>query len=145
MLVDNDRPEDKKKKELLLSKGIPIFSWDEGKCIETALLPLLSKEPLGKLLLWDSEKKDATWDELIKQGYATARYSFKDNLKDTDLLEVAKICSKKEFFKRVSGGEVLGKTIFENWGNISSKKEEAKTINAIVKWINYGDDKGISK
>lgn len=145
VLVDNDRPEDKEKKELLLSKGIPIFSWDEGKCIETALLPLLSKESLGKLLMWDSEKKDATWDELIKQGYAKEKYSFKDDLKDTDLPEVAKICSKKEFFKRVAGGEALGKAIFENWENISFEKEETKTINAIVKWINYGDDTRISK
>lgn len=145
VLIDNDRPEDKEKKELLLSKGIPIFSWDEGKCIETALLPLLSKESLGKLLLWDSEKKDATWDELITQGYATEKYSFKDNLKNTDLPEVAKICSKKEFFKRVAGGEELGKAVFENWKNISSEEVEIKTINAIVKWINYGNDTRISK
>ena len=82
---------------------------------------------------------------LVKCGYATDKYSFKDNLKNTDLSEVAKICSKKEFFKRVAGGEALGKAIFENWENISSKKEETKTINAIVKWINYGDDSRISK
>lgn len=145
VLVDNDRLEDKKKKESLSSKGIPIFSWDEGKCIETALLPLLSKESLEKLLLWDSEKKDATWDELIKCGYATEKYSFKDNLKDIELSEVAKICSKKEFFKRVAGGEALGKAIFENWESISSKKEEKKTISAIVRWINYGEHTKISK
>lgn len=97
------------------------------------------------MLLWDSENKDATWDELIRQGYATKKYTFKDNLKNTDLPKVAKICSKKEFFKRVAGGEVLGKAIFENCKNISSEEEEAKTINAIVKWINYGDDTRISK
>lgn len=145
VLVDNDRPEDKEKKELLLSKGIHIFSWEEGKCIETALLPLLSKEAFGKLLLWDSEKKDATWDELIKEGYAAERYSFKDDLGNADLPKVAKICSKKEFFKRVAGGEALGKAIFENWGHISHVEEAAKTINAIVKWINYGNDTEIFK
>ena len=109
------------------------------------MLPLLSKESLEKLLLWDSEKKDATWDELIAQGYATEKYLFKDNLKNTDLPEVAKICSQKEFFKRVAGGEELGKAVFENWKNISSEKVEIKTINAIVKWINYGNDTRISK
>ena len=144
VLIDNDRPEDEPKKKSLFSKGVPIFSWEEGKCIETALLPLLSKEMLGKLLLWDSEKKDATWDELIKQGYSVTRYFLKEDMKDTDLYEVAKICAKKEFFKRVAGGEELGKTIFENWATISPEAEEIKTINAIVKWINYGNETRIS-
>ena len=143
-LVDNDRPEDEKKKMSLSSKGITIFSWEAGKCIETALLPLLSKKMLEELLLWDSEKKDATWDELIKQGFAIKRYSLLKDLNKTDLLKVAEICSKKEFFKRVAGGEALGKAIFENWENIPSNTEEVKTIETIVKWINYGEDARIS-
>jgi len=145
VLVDNDRPEDNEKKELLLAKGIQVFSWDEGRCIETALLPLLSKGSIEQLLLWDSEKKEATWDELIKQKYAIEKYSLKKEMGDADLLEVAKICSKKEFFKRVAGGEILGRTIFENWDYISLETEQAKTIDKIVKWINYGNDERISK
>lgn len=35
--------------------------------------------------------------------------------------------------------------IFENWGHISHVEEAAKTINAIVKWINYGNDTEIFK
>lgn len=114
VLVDNDRPEDEKKKMSLSSKGITIFSWEAGKCIETALLPLLSKKILAELLLWDSEKKDATWNELIRQGFAIKRYSFIEDLNKTDLLKVAEICSNKEFFKRVSGGEALGKRYHGN-------------------------------
>lgn len=144
VLVDNDRFEDEIKKLSLLSKGVPIFSWDEGNCIETALLPLLSKEALEELLSWDSEKKDATWDELIGQGYALEKYLLKDVFKDNDLQEIAKICSKKEFFKRVAGGEVLGRAIFINWDNISIKDTAKKTIEEIVKWINYGNNTRIS-
>lgn len=145
LLVDNDRPEDIKTKTSLSLKGISIFSWDEGKCIETALLPLLSKELFENLLLWESEKKDATWDELIKQGYAKNKYSLNDDLKESDLYNVAKICSKKEFFKRVAGGEALGKAIFENWEKLSPKKEVTKTISEIVQWINYGNETRIFK
>lgn len=140
LLVDNDRPEDIKKKEILLSMGIPIFTWDEGKCIETALLPLLTKESFEKLLLWDSEKKNATWNKLIECGYAKEKYSFSNDLKNEDLLEIAKICSEEEFFKRVAGGEELGKAIFNNCKNILSDTEETKTLNEIIKWINYGKD-----
>lgn len=145
LIVDNDRPEDRRKRESLLSKGIHIFSWNENKCIETALLPLLSKEALNNLLLWDSEKKEATWDELIEQGYATKKYLLREELNDKELLNIAMICNKKEFFKRVAGGEALGRAIFDNCKNISSDMEEIKTINEIVKWINYGKDTRIFK
>ncbi|MEE0740653.1 AAA family ATPase [Ruminococcus sp.] len=62
-----------------------------------------------------------------------------------ELLNIAMICNKKEFFKRVAGGEALGRAIFDNCKNISSDMEEIKTINEIVKWINYGKDTRIFK
>lgn len=145
VLIDNDRPEDEKKKHSLIAKGISVFTWDEGQCIETALLPLFSVEALCELLQWESEKKDATWDEIIKQGYACEKYSFGENVKNSDLLEIAKICSKKEFFKRVAGGEELGKKFFGKISDISQDSEAIKTINSIVRWINYGEEVGIFK
>ncbi len=139
VLVDNDRPEDEKKKNALFLKKIPIFSWDVGKCIETALIPLLSQNSLNELLLWDSEKKDATWDELVKQNYATKRYVLRDGLTDSDKIAVAKICSEKEFFKRVAGGEALGKFIFKNRDTVSVESVKIETISKIIEWINNGD------
>ena len=144
VLVDNDRPEDQPKKNSLTAKGIPVFSWEEGRCLETALLPLFSVETLSELLQWDSEKKDATWDEIIKQGYACEKYLLNEKLENSDLLEVAEICSKKGFFKRVAGGEELGKMFFEKISNISPDSEAIKTVNAIVRWINYGEELGLS-
>lgn len=142
VLIDNDRPEDENKKNSLISKGVSVFSWEEEQCIETALLPLFSVETLGKLLQWESEKKDATWDEIIKQGFAREKYILGDN---ANLLEIAKICSKKEFFKRVAGGEELGKMFFEKISGISPDSAAVKTVNSIVSWINYGEELGLSK
>ena len=145
VLVDNDRTEDDAKKKSLLLKGVQIFSWDKGKCIETALLPLLSKESIEETLLWESEKKDATWDELLKKGYASKKYSLNKELEEDAMLNIADICAKKEFFKRVAGGETLGNAIFKNCDKISLEKEEAKTINQIVTWINNGRETRIFK
>ena len=142
VLIDNDRPEDENKKNSLISKGVSVFSWEEEQCIETALLPLFSVETLGKLLQWESEKKDATWDEIIKQGFAREKYILGEN---ANLLEIAKICSKKEFFKRVAGGEELGKMFFEKISGISPDSAAVKTVNSIVSWINYGEELGLSK
>jgi len=142
VLIDNDRPEDENKKNSLISKGVSVFSWEEEQCIETALLPLFSVETLGKLLQWESEKKDATWDEIIKQGFAREKYTLGEN---ANLLEIAKICSKKEFFKRVAGGEELGKMFFEKISGISPDYAAVKTVNSIVSWINYGEELGLSK
>lgn len=142
VLIDNDRPEDENKKNSLISKGVSVFSWEEEQCIETALLPLFSVETLGKLLQWESEKKDATWDEIIKQGFAREKYILGEN---ANLLEIAKICSKKEFFKRVAGGEELGKMFFEKIYGISPDSAAVKTVNSIVSWINYGEELGLSK
>ena len=141
VLVDNDRPEDEQKKYSLISKGIPVFSWEKGQCIETALLPLFSIKTLCELLQWESEKKDATWDEIIKQGFACEKYIVGEN---ADFLEIAKICSKKEFFKRVAGGEVLGKMFFEQIADISPDSAAIKTIKSIIGWINYGEELGLS-
>lgn len=142
VLIDNDRPEDENKKNSLISKGVSVFSWEEEQCTETALLPLFSVETLGKLLQWESEKKDATWDEIIKQGFAREKYILGEN---ANLLEIAKICSKKEFFKRVAGGEELGKMFFEKISGISPDSAAVKTVNSIVSWINYGEELGLSK
>lgn len=142
VLIDNDRPEDENKKNSLISKGVSVFSWEEEQCIETALLPLFSVETLGKLLQWESEKKDATWDEIIKQGFAREKYILGEN---ANPLEIAKICSKKEFFKRVAGGEELGKMFFEKISGISPDSAAVKTVNSIVSWINYGEELGLSK
>ncbi|MDO5438529.1 MAG: AAA family ATPase [Erysipelotrichaceae bacterium] len=142
VLIDNDRPEDENKKNSLISKGVSVFSWEEEQCIETALLPLFSVETLGKLLQWESEKKDATWDEIIKQGFAREKYILGEN---ANLLEIAKICSNKEFFKRVAGGEELGKMFFEKISGISPDSAAVKTVNSIVSWINYGEELGLSK
>ena len=142
VLIDNDRPEDENKKNSLISKGVSVFSWEEEQCIETALLPLFSVETLCKLLQWESEKKDATWDEIIKQGFAREKYTLGEN---ANLLEIAKICSKKEFFKRVAGGEELGKMFFEKISGISPDSAAVKTVNSIVSWINYGEELGLSK
>lgn len=141
VLIDNDRPEDMKKKNSLISKGVSVFSWEEGQCIETALLPLFSVETLCELLQWESEKKDATWDEIIKQGFACKKYYLDEN---ADLLEIAKICSKKEFFKRVAGGEELGKKFFEKISDISSDAAALNTVKSIISWINYGEELGLS-
>ena len=143
-LVDNDRPEDIPKKEVLSFKNISIFSWDEGKCIETALLPLLPIPRLEELLNWESEKKDATWNALKQENYTDGKYVLRKDLSESDLIEVAKICSKKEFFKRVAGGEMLGKTIFGYWNEISDECEAKKTIKAIVRWINHESDEKLS-
>ena len=67
-----------------------------------------------------------------------------EKLENSDLLEVAEICSKKGFFKRVAGGEELGKMFFEKISNISPDSEAIKTVNAIVRWINYGEELGLS-
>ena len=142
VLIDNDRPEDENKKNSLISKGVSVFSWEEEQCIETALLPLFSVETLCKLLQWESEKKDATWDEIIKQGFAREKYTLGEN---ANLLEIAKICSKKEFFKRVAGGEELGKMFFEKISGISPDSAAVKTVNSIISWINYGEELGLSK
>ena len=144
VLIDNDRPEDEPKKNSLILEGIPVFSWDEGQCIETALLPLLSAETLCELLQWESEKKDATWDEIIKQGYSCEKYTFGENVKDGNLIEIAKICSEKGFFKRVDGGEKLGEIFFEKIVDISPDSQALKTINSIIKWINNGQEMGLS-
>ena len=141
VLIDNDCPEDMKKKNSLISKGVSVFSWEEGQCIETALLPLFSVETLCELLQWESEKKDATWDEIIKQGFACKKYYLDEN---ADLLEIAKICSKKEFFKRVAGGEELGKKFFEKISDISSDAAALNTVKSIISWINYGEELGLS-
>ena len=142
VLVDNDRPCDSEKVEALKEKHILIYTWPKGCCIETALLPLLTKESLQNLLLWESEKKEATWCELRKEGYAKADYTFKEELQE-EILDVAHICAKKEFFKRVSGGEALGNAIFNESKNIDSEKEAAKTINEIVQWISNGEKQRI--
>lgn len=139
VLVDNDRPEDESEKNSLIMNGIPVFSWEKGQCIETALLPLFSVEALSELLRWESEKKDATWDEIIKQGYAFQKYLLNGKLQTTDLMEIAKICSKKEFFKRVAGGEELGKMFFREITSFSSDSEPVKVVNSIVEWINHGE------
>lgn len=144
LLIDNDRPEDAKKKEHISSKGITIFSWPEGQCLETALLPLLPRENLDKLLQWDSEKKDATWAELIRKGFATAKYKLNQKLEQDDIKEIATICEKQKFFKRVDGGEALGHSLFENWDHISDTIDEVNTIKAIVRWINNGNDTRLS-
>lgn len=135
ILIDNDvRDEDKKKKELL-SKGIPVFTWPMGKCLETALLPLLPIENLESALQWDSDYKEATWDELLKQNLSEEKYLLKHELNSTEVLQVAQICSQKSFFKRIAGGERLGKAVFSIFDKISSESEEKKTIENIIKWI----------
>lgn len=145
VLVDNDRPEDEVKKESLISKGISVFSWEKGQCLETALLPLFSVEALCELLQWESEKKDATWDEIIKQGYASQKYLLNENLQDADLMEIAKICSDKGFFKRVAGGEELGKQFFRRITNLSQDSKPVKVVDSIVKWIKYGEKSRLSE
>ena len=145
VLVDNDRPEDETKKRSLILKGIPVFSWGKGQCLETALLPLFSVEALCELLQWESEKKDATWDEIIEQGYASQKYLLNENLQETDLMEIAKISSEKGFFKRVAGGEELGKMFFSRIINLSQDSKAVKVVDSIINWINYGEKKGLSK
>ena len=87
------------------------------------------------LLTWDSDKKETTWDELMRQGFAAEKYLLKPGLDAEDLEKIAEICSKKSFFKRVAGGEELGKAVFSIFKEISSEFEEKKTINAILTWI----------
>lgn len=135
LLIDNDRKEDEKKRNEILTEGIQIFSWPQGKCLETALLPFLPPAILEHLLTWDSDKKETTWDELMRQGFAAEKYLLKPGLDAEDLEKIAEICSKKSFFKRVAGGEELGKAVFSIFKEISSEFEEKKTINAILTWI----------
>lgn len=137
ILVDNDRPEDEKKKKSLIEKGIVVFSWDKGKCIETALLPLFSIDELNNLLNWQSDRKESLWDELVKAGLTLERYVLRDNLSNEEIDSVVSMCAKKGFFKRITGGEEIGKVLFTHWCDISDTSSAKKIIDDIVKWISH--------
>ena len=135
LLLDNDRTEDEKKKQDLINKGIPIFCWELGKCIETALLPLLTIEDLNVLLNWESEKKESLWKNLCELGFVSEGNILRDNLDEEEKEVLFTICAKKEFFKRIAGGEELGKAVFQKWDNILDSSSAKKVIDNMVRWI----------
>ncbi len=135
-------------KKALSDKGIPIFDWNEGDCLEVAIvkdLPWVGiKEFLELSATLDSIEKAKTFEESLKSKWdsikskygSTCADSF-ETAEDTPQMRsaIGLAANKGSWFKNQSKGESLGDIVNKHRENMDTDCKTNKILNAIAVWI----------
>lgn len=149
ILMDSDVPEENQKKAEAVSRGIPVFSWDEGKAIEEQVFSDCSIEGINELLQLAVEHKsfDHVKAKIMSNFLEDNRPFFFDEengqvtvsegISSEDKIKIGTIAKQKksEWYKRIDLGEKLGYIV---WGDRSKMDAECnlwKTLTELEQWI----------
>lgn len=135
VLCDNDRPEDDSDKELLRNKGIKIFQWQEGNCLETEWIPLFEDVQIEKIVLYicDQNKQDVLG--LLRNENIIDNDNQLQVLDKEKRKKIADICKKKGVFKNIDGGEEFGKYVVEILKSLEDGNPAKDVMDNLKNWI----------
>lgn len=136
LLVDNDRPEDVKKKKELIDRGITLFQWQQDMCLEREIIPAFSTDIICKILNNISEnRKDAVWNEITAKTNTTEKYVLNGDISSDEKKIIAQICTEEQAFKNVDGGERLGEIVFEHIQDLDKDSYPKSVLDRLIEWI----------
>lgn len=135
VLCDNDRPEDEMKKQHLISKGISIFQWQSGRCLETEWIPLFSEAQLVRIVEYIEEQNKTNVLSLLRNESIIDDNNAIFLIDDKKLLKLATICKERSVFKNIDGGEEFGKYIIEVLDLLEDTIPAKIVMKGLKKWI----------
>lgn len=149
ILMDSDISEEEQKKTETVSRGIPVFSWDEGNAIEEQVFSDSSIEGVNKLLQlvvehksfdhvkakimasFSESERPFIFDDENEQVTVTENISLEDKKK---IGTVAKH-KKSEWYKRIDLGEKLGYIVQGDRSKMGAECHFWKTLTELEQWI----------
>lgn len=135
VLCDNDRPEDEMKKQHLISKGISIFQWQSGRCLETEWIPLFSEAQLVRIVEYIEEQNKTNVLSLLRNESIIDDNNAIFLIDDKKLLKLATICKERSVFKNIDGGEEFGKYVIEVLDLLEDTIPAKIVMKGLKKWI----------
>ena len=135
VLCDNDRPEDEMKKQHLISKGISIFQWQSGRCVETDWIPLFSEAQLVRIVEYIEEQNKTNVLSLLRNESIIDDNNAIFLIDDKKLLKLATICKERSVFKNIDGGEEFGKYVIEVLDLLEDTIPAKIVMKGLKKWI----------
>ena len=135
VLCDNDRPEDEMKKQHLISKGISIFQWQSGRCLETEWIPLFSEAQLVRIVEYIEEQNKTNVLSLLRNESIIDDNNAIFLIDDKKLLRLATICKERSVFKNIDGGEEFGKYVIEVLDLLEDTIPAKIVMKGLKKWI----------
>lgn len=135
-----------KKKKSLRNDNIPVFDWDQGDNLETAIIKEIPFAAIQLLFLkaveYKMEENGATSEKVTQSLMAAIKTRFTDcpddfsKAVDSPQLRVAlaAVAGKQKWFKSQEKGKALGKIIFDHFdqlGNGTLKRQ----LTALSNWI----------
>lgn len=144
VLCDSDRSKDIPEKERLKADGIQFFDCELNKCFEAQVFSDMPWEGVRELLDYACKSvKDG--DECALKQCVEARFPQKTNFpvtwKEQDSVDLRKaissasVASKKEWFKRIDRGEMLGEIIFKHFSSMGDATPLKKMLCGISEWV----------
>ena len=120
VLMDSDEKISNKAKEDLKNLGVTVFDWEKGYSVEEQIF---------------NDLPVAIVEQLIKAQEPNRDFSINENNK----IEFGKEAKKKEWYKRIDKGELLGDVIFENWNSLPEECRLKQVLKSLSDWIDSND------
>lgn len=142
LLCDSDEDVVNDQKQAMAAKGIKIFDCEGANCLEQQVfndLPWAGiKELLAYVLIAKYSGNAISLEDSVKAKYPAGQ-AFPADWKDVDTAftrqAVGLAAWKKEWFKRIDHGEVIGKIIFKYFDAIGDEVHMKKMLTELSNWI----------
>ena len=123
------------KKQHLISKGISIFQWQSGRCLETEWIPLFSEAQLVRIVEYIEEQNKTNVLSLLRNESIIDDNNAIFLIDDKKLLKLATICKERSVFKNIDGGEEFGKYVIEVLDLLEDTIPAKIVMKGLKKWI----------
>lgn len=146
ILMDSDIPEEESQKQAMKKLGIPIFDWEQGFAIEEQIFKDVSLECVDDLLAIAIEEH--SFDKVISDlnrffepgtlpcCAENEIITVNENISTEERVKIGSIAKhkKSEWYKNTSKGEMLGKSIFQEFDGMAECHFKTQMI-ALQKWV----------
>ena len=147
LFCDSDSQDINKEKEGLKKAGVTIVDWNNGACLETAIINHIPYKLLEEVMnlaamfkmeaasINEEDAKKAIWDAIQSRFGTGCPAELSPGNDSGKLREAIGLAAKKnEWFKSQTKGEMLGNLLFKHYTTIGTN-ELTQSLEALSNWI----------